>query len=87
MSSNSAALTIAAENLGSFTRATASSARARVRSAITIDSINERRDAIFAIALPTPPAPITRAFMIFNSKRIELSLSERGFKDKFTHSY
>ena len=68
---------MAAEKRGSLTRATASSARESVRSAITIDSINERRDAILAIALPTPPAPITRAFMIFNSKRIIVSLSQR----------
>ncbi|CAB4564122.1 unannotated protein [freshwater metagenome] len=68
---------MAAENRGSFTRATASSALASVRSAITIDSINDLRDAILAIALPTPPAPITRAFMTFNSKRIIVSLSQR----------
>jgi len=28
-----------------------------------MDVINGLRDAIFAIALPTPPAPITSAFM------------------------
>jgi hypothetical protein len=33
---------------------------------MTIEVINDLRDAIFAIALPTPPAPITRAFMVKN---------------------
>ena len=32
--------------------------------------MKDRREAILAIALPTPPAPITRAFMIeINSKQ------------------
>ena len=63
ISSSSAAFTSAAEKRGSLTLATASSARDRWRSAMTIEVINGRRDAIFAIALPTPPAPITSAFM------------------------
>jgi hypothetical protein len=64
MSSSSAAFTSAAENRESLTLVTADSARDRLRSAMTIDVINDRRDAIFAIALPTPPAPITSAFMV-----------------------
>jgi hypothetical protein len=30
---------------------------------MTIDEINFLRDAMLAIALPTPPAPITSAFI------------------------
>ena len=63
MSSSSAAFTSAAENRESFTFVIAASARDRLRSAMTICVINGLRDAIFAIALPTPPAPITSAFM------------------------
>jgi hypothetical protein len=37
---------------------------------MTSEDINDLRDAIFNIALPTPPAPITSAFMVkINSKR------------------
>jgi hypothetical protein len=63
ISSSSAALTSAAENLESLTLVTASSARDKVRSATTIDVMNDLRDAILAIDLPTPPAPITSAFI------------------------
>ena len=62
-SSTLEALTVAAVKRLSPRRATAASALARSRSATTILSINSRREAIFAIALPTPPAPITRAFI------------------------
>ncbi len=69
-SSSSAALTWAAENRGSLTLWTASCARARVRSPPPPDVQQALRDAILRIALPSPPAPITSAFMVkINSKR------------------
>ena len=38
--------------------------------------MNERREAILAIARPTPPAPKTRAFIKTNSKRVFFYLLE-----------
>ena len=72
MSSSSAAFTSAAENRESWTLVTAASARDKLRSAITIDEINFLRDAIFAIALPTPPAPITSAFMVASQYKLRV---------------
>jgi hypothetical protein len=40
--------------------------------------INDLRDAIFAIALPTPPAPITSALMVGLSGSFQTHFGFRG---------
>ena len=71
ISSSSAAFTMAAEKRESLRRSTADSARAKFLSAMIMEVINFLREAILAIARPTPPAPITSAFITNHPQKFQ----------------